>query len=161
MHIKHVVFDVDGTLNTGQFLYDSEKGKSYKVFGPDDNDALKLLAEHVDVFFVSGDKRAFAITQKRLDDMKMDLHLISTRKRSEELSKMIDLSQTIYMGDGIFDHLVFKNVHYSICVSDSLEHVKKASSYITTRKGGERAIAEAVIHILDKFFKIKMSELEF
>ena len=37
MKIKVFILDVDGVMTNGQFLY-NEDGKSYKIFGPDDND---------------------------------------------------------------------------------------------------------------------------
>lgn len=42
------ILDVDGVLTTGQFFYSTE-GKVYKVFGPDDNDALSLLSKFIDI----------------------------------------------------------------------------------------------------------------
>ena len=39
---KIFILDVDGVMTTGQFFYSTE-GKVYKVFGPDDNNALSLL----------------------------------------------------------------------------------------------------------------------
>ena len=49
------LLDVDGVMTTGQFLYSSE-GKLFKIFGPDDNDALKVLNEHLEISFVTADK---------------------------------------------------------------------------------------------------------
>ena len=57
------------------------------------------------------------------------------------------------MGDGIYDHIIMKKVFYSISTSNSSENAKKISSYITKRTGGDRAVAEACLHILKKFFK--------
>ena len=54
--------------------------------------------------------------------------------------------------DGIFDHFVMKQVAYSIAPSNSDKLAKKHADYVTERKGGDRAVAEACIHILDKFF---------
>ena len=62
---KTFILDVDGVLNTGQFLY-SKTGKVMKIFGPDDNDALSLLKPYMKIIFVSGDKKGFAITKKRI-----------------------------------------------------------------------------------------------
>ena len=62
---KVFILDVDGVLTTGQFFYTSE-GKTMKVFGPDDNDALSLLKEFIDIRFVTGDKKGFKITKKRI-----------------------------------------------------------------------------------------------
>ena len=55
------VLDVDGVMTTGQFFYTSE-GKVMKVFGADDNDGLSLLKNHVEIRFVTGDKKGFDIT---------------------------------------------------------------------------------------------------
>ena len=59
MAFKVFVLDTDGVITTGQFYYTSE-GKWMKVFGPDDNDALGLLRPHIDVRFVTGDKKGFS-----------------------------------------------------------------------------------------------------
>ena len=45
---KTVVLDVDGVLTDCKFYY-SESGKVLKVFGPDDNDALKLLDQFFEI----------------------------------------------------------------------------------------------------------------
>ena len=63
------ILDVDGVLTTGHFIYTSE-GKKMKIFGPDDNDAISLLKEFIDIRFISGDKKGFSISKKRIvDDM--------------------------------------------------------------------------------------------
>ena len=45
-----------------------------------------------------------------------------------------------------------KNVGFSIAPSDASEITKKFASLVLKRKGGDRAVAEAVIYILKKFF---------
>ena len=47
--------------------------------------------------------------------------------------KKIWFKNCIYMGDGIFDHLIMRKVYYSIAPKNSLEHVLKTASY-TTKK---------------------------
>ena len=151
---KPLVFliDVDGILSTGQFFY-TEKGKVMKIFGPDDNDALFLLKPYLEIRFLTGDKKGFKISKKRIvDDMKYKLDLVSTIKRIDWISKHYSLDDVIYMGDGIFDHYVFKKIKYSIATSDSDPLAKKHANYITKRTGGNRAVAEASLHILKKFF---------
>lgn len=150
---KVFILDVDGVMTTGQFFY-TENGKTMKVFGPDDNDALSLLKPYLKIIFVSGDKKGFSITKKRIvDDMKYPLELVSTIRRVEWISEQYSLSEVIYMGDGIFDHYVFKEVGYSIAAENGDENAKKCADYVTKRSGGNRAVAEACLHILEKFFK--------
>jgi 3-deoxy-D-manno-octulosonate 8-phosphate phosphatase (KDO 8-P phosphatase) len=150
---KVFLLDVDGVMTTGQFFY-TEEGKVMKVFGPDDNDALSLLKPYLEIIFVTGDKKGFNISRKRIvDDMKFPLELVSTIQRTKWISERYSLDEVIYMGDGIFDHYVFKEVGYSIATNNADENAKSYADYVTKRDGGNRAVAEACLHILEKFFK--------
>lgn len=146
--------DVDGVLTTGQFLY-SEKGKKFKIFGPDDNDGLTLLKPFLKIHFLTQDKKGFSISKKRIvSDMKYPLNLVNTLDRVEWMKKKTSLNKIIYMGDGIFDHYVFSKVGYSIAPANADPLAKKYANYVTTRNAGDRAVAEACLHILKKFFGI-------
>ena len=148
------VLDVDGVLTTGQFLY-SKNGKEFKVFGPDDNDGLSLLKPFLKIHFVTQDKKGFAISKKRIvTDMKYPLNLVKTLDRVEWMKKETSLKKIIYMGDSIFDHLIFSKVGYSIAPANADPSAKKNADFVTKRNSGERAVAEACIHILKKFFNI-------
>ena len=153
MKFKVFILDVDGVMTNCQFFY-SKDGKQMKVFGPDDNDALGLLRPNIEIRFVTGDKKGFPISNKRIkEDMKFELDLVSTIKRIEWIKKLYNPKDVIYMGDGIFDHYVMKEVGYSIAPQNSDKLAKVNANYVTERSGGERAVAEACIHIADKFFK--------
>jgi len=155
MQNKPAVFilDVDGVMTTGHILY-TDQGKAMKVFGPDDNDGLSLLKPFMQIRFVSGDKRGFSISKKRIiDDMKYELDLVSTIRRIDWISERYPLESVIYMGDGIFDHYVMKRVGYSIAPANADPLAKKHANYVTQRSGGDRAVAEACLHILNAFFK--------
>lgn len=152
--LKPTVFllDVDGVMTTGHFLYTAD-GKAMKIFGADDNDGLSLLKNHIEICFVTGDKKGFPISKKRIvDDMGFKLELVSTIRRFEWIAERYPPSSVIYMGDGIFDHYVMKNVGYSIAPANADPNAKKYSDFITKRSGGDRAVAEACLHILDTFF---------
>ena len=156
---KIFILDVDGVMTTGNFYYTNE-GKFMKSFGPDDNDGLSLLKEYLDIRFVTGDKKGFPISKKRInDDMNYPLDLVSTIRRVDWIQERYNLNEVIYMGDGIFDHYVMNKVMYSISTSNSDKNAKKHSNYVTKRKGGERAVAEACLHILEKFYKSFNPEL--
>jgi len=148
--------DVDGVLTTGQFLYNKD-GKQFKVFGPDDNDGLSLLKSFIKIHFLTGDKKGFNISKKRIvSDMKFPLNLVSTINRVEWIKNHTSsLERVIYMGDGIFDHYVFSKVGYSIAPANADELAKKNANFVTKRNSGERAVAEACIHILKKFYAIE------
>lgn len=146
------IIDVDGVMTTGQFFY-SESGKQMKVFGPDDNDGLRLLNPHIEIRFVTGDRKGFSISNKRIkEDMNFNLDLVSTIKRIDWIKERYSPENVIYMGDGIFDHYVMKEVGYSIAPANSDRLAKEYADFVTERSGGDRAVAEACLFILDKFF---------
>jgi 3-deoxy-D-manno-octulosonate 8-phosphate phosphatase (KDO 8-P phosphatase) len=152
MKFKVLILDVDGVMTTGHFLY-SEEGKCLKIFGPDDNDALRLLSSHIEIRFVTGDRKGFLISNKRIsEDMDFALDLVSTVKRIDWVKKRYDPKQVIYMGDGIFDHYVMREVGYSIAPKNADRIAKSYANYVTDRAGGDRAVAEACLHIMEKFF---------
>jgi 3-deoxy-D-manno-octulosonate 8-phosphate phosphatase (KDO 8-P phosphatase) len=151
MRPKVFVLDVDGVLTDGGFYY-SEEGKVLKKFGADDNDALSLLRPYLEIVFVTGDKRGFEISNKRVTDMHFELNLVSTIKRIDWIKERYNPEEVIYMGDGIFDHYVMKEVGYAVSTADGDSHAKKHADYITEREGGKRAVAEACLHIMEKFF---------
>lgn len=149
---KYLIVDVDGVLTDGQFHY-SEEGKMVKIFGPDDNDALCLLRPSIHIHMISGDKRGFAITKKRVsEDMKFPLDLVSTFDRVKWIDENYNLDETIYIGDGIFDAFVFDKVAYSIAPANAFYTTKEKADFVTKSRGGDSAVAEACLHIMKKFF---------
>lgn len=149
---KLFILDVDGVLTNGQFFY-SSGGKVMKIFGPDDNDGLSLLRPWIEIQFITGDKKGYEISYKRIvEDMGFPLTLVSTIKRIDWIMERYDASKVIYMGDGIFDHYVMKQVGYSIAPANADHLAKKSANYVTERSGGDRAVAEACLHILGRFF---------
>jgi 3-deoxy-D-manno-octulosonate 8-phosphate phosphatase (KDO 8-P phosphatase) len=131
-----------------------KEGKVMKVFGPDDNDGLGLLRPYLGIRFVTGDRKGFLISNKRIkEDMKFRLDLVSTIKRLEWIEERYNFREVIYIGDGIFDHYVMQKVGYSIATANADVMAKSCANYVTERSGGDRAVAEACLHIMQKFFK--------
>ena len=146
------ILDVDGVMTSGSFLYNSD-GKAMKSFGPDDHDALKILSKELKIHFISGDKKGFEISRKRIvEDMNFPLDLVSTFRRVEWIKENFDVSMTISMGDGIFDPFVMKEVAYSIAPNNADKEAKNVADFVTERNGGERAVAEACVHVYERFF---------
>ena len=91
--------------------------------------------------------------------MGFPLQLVGAKERLNWIKNNYNLETSIYMGDGIYDPIIFMQVMYSICPKNALEITKTFASYVTKSKGGERAVAEACIHILAKFFFKDISEM--
>ena len=150
---KYLIIDVDGVLTDGSYQYTVD-GKVAKVFGPDDNDALCLMKKYLHIHMVTGDKRGFPITKKRVaDDMKFPLDLVSTFERVTWIKEKFNLEETIYIGDGIFDALVFDKVAYGIAPANAFATTKDEADFVTQSRGGDSAVAEACLHIMEKFFQ--------
>lgn len=151
---KHFILDVDGVMTDGQFYYTSE-GKVMKAFGPDDADALLLLKPYINICFVTGDRKGFEISKKRIaDDMKFPLELVSTFERVAWMKKNgFEPKETIYMGDGIFDAMVFDAVAYGIAPANAFYTTKEKADFVTKSAGGNSAVAESCLHVLEKFFE--------
>lgn len=160
MKFKNLIFDVDGVFTDGKFHY-SETGKVFKIFGDADNDALSLIRDRIHIEMVTGDKRGFSISKKRIsDDMGYPISLVSTFQRIDWIKERFNLEETIYMGDGIYDPLVFNKVGYSIAPKNAFIHTKKYADFITESKGGEGAVAEAIVHIIEHLFKEEFDVLK-
>lgn len=148
-----LVLDCDGVLTDGK-IYVSARGKEFKVFGPDDHDALDLIRNKLEVLVVSADRRGSEITRRRVEqELGLKFELVSAQTRGAWMRENFPTRYIIYMGDGYWDHLVHPYVDYLICPSNSNAKVLKVANFITSRVGGDRAVAEAIDHIdelLDK-----------
>jgi len=151
---KNFILDVDGVMTDGRFYYTAE-GKAMKAFGPDDHDALLLLQRSITICLITGDRKGFEISKKRIvDDMKFRLELVSTMERILWMKDNgFEPNKTIYMGDGIFDAVVFKEVAYSIAPANAFYTTKEKADFVTMSAGGDSAVAEACLHIAEKFFE--------
>jgi len=146
------IVDVDGVMTDGTFWY-SESGKVLKRFGPDDADALALLRAHMTIEFVSADYRGFPITRRRIvDDMGYELFEVASATRLQWIADRHGVDSCVYMGDGIFDPPILRGVAYGIAPADADPEARAAADYVTSREGGRRAVAEACVHLLRRYF---------
>lgn len=143
------VLDVDGVLTDGTFLYDSN-GKAYKKFGADDSDALKLIADEVDIVFVSADHRGFPITKKRIDDMGFRIENVKSKDRLKWIKDNFGFNNTFYFGDSFEDIPMLYACSCSFAPKDALDCVKDKADIICP-VGGHRAVADAAIYILKNY----------
>ena len=149
--IKHLLLDVDGVLNTGQFLYDS-RGKAYKIFGPHDKDGLKLIkALGLTINFISSDKNGFAISKARIVKdwgfSEHNLTLVSEEDRLNWVTAHYNLDELAYIGDGYYDAPILSCVKIGIAPNSARKEAKAAAKYITESNAGEGAVLDACLII--------------
>ena len=145
------VLDVDGVLTSGKFLYSSE-GKIYKEFGPHDAYSLKKLNRLIHIEFISADKRGFSISEKRVNDMGFNITLVSEDDRFEFSNSNFEYDKLFYMGDGDSDANIIDKALCGIAPSNARPQALSAADYVTSRIGGEGAVAEACDYIKLNFF---------
>ena len=154
--MKKLIFllDVDGVMTTGQYLY-SQDGKSYKVFGPHDNDGLKLIKDKITINFITADKHGFPITKKRIvDDMGFELDLVSEQDRFEYIIEKYGFACLIYMGDGYHDAKILKESMFGIAPKNARKEAIDAADHVTESNAGEGAVLDACLEINRKYFEI-------
>lgn len=144
---KVVIFDVDGVMTTGHFLY-SSNGKEYKIFGPHDNDGIKMIRGVVEILFVTADKRGYPITERRIvDDMGQKLCLVSEDERYDFIEARYGMSNVVYMGDGYYDAKILKSCFFGIVPNNARVEAKESADYITPSNSGEGAVLDACLKI--------------
>jgi hypothetical protein len=89
---KVLIADVDGVMTNCQLIY-SKSGKIQKFFGLDDHNMLSILKNYLEIRFITGDKKGFKISKRRIvDDMSFKLDLVSTIKRLDWIQKKYDFN---------------------------------------------------------------------
>ena len=147
-HLSLFCLDVDGVLTDGTFVY-SRQGKIQKTFGPDDSDALKLLAKYIEIQFVTADYRGLRISRRRIEDMGFIVNLVPSSDRYRWLEDLHPLSKIAYMGDSFLDAELLAATEVGIAPANSHPLAKASADYVTENNGGNRAVAEACFYLAD------------
>jgi len=147
--LKNFITDVDGVLTDGSFYY-NETGKVLKKFGAYDSDGFKIIKSlNIDICAISADKRGFGITEKRLSDMGVAVHLVSEEERFNWVSERFNLDETVFVGDGYHDKLLLSKCALSFAPQNSPQIVKDSANMVTKSKGGDGVILEIALHLQD------------
>ena len=149
MIYKNFVLDVDGCLNNG-VIYWGADGKPFKAFGNYDHDGLKMLRKHLNIEFITADKAGWDISYSRIvEHMKFNLTLVPEANRYTFVEKF-NFEETVYMGDGFYDAPIIKSAALGIAPAQARKEARNAADFITPSNGGEGAVMDACLHILDQ-----------
>jgi len=97
----------------------------------------------------------FKISEKRIAaDMGLKLNLVSESSRLSWLQKNFDLKESAYIGDGIYDAIIFDYVGYSIAPANAFYLARNKADFVTQTRSGEGAVAEACLHLMEKFLEL-------
>jgi len=155
--VKALIVDTDGVLAKPFIIWSNDDIGKKRLF------ETKLFCVHdgsscwaakmagLRVILVSG--RVSESVRKRASRMQIDdIYLDRLNKLDvlDEVKKKHGLSneEIAYIGDDFLDLPILKSVGFAIAVNDAVEEVKEVADYVTTKNGGEGAVAEAIRVIL-------------
>jgi 3-deoxy-D-manno-octulosonate 8-phosphate phosphatase (KDO 8-P phosphatase) len=149
--IKAFVFDIDGVLSL-QTINLNSFGVPSRTVNLRDGYALQLAVRkgyHVAV--ISGCSSKEYSKRLKLLGIK-DIYLNSRLKPEhfKSFMKKYDLenSEVLYMGDDIPDFEVMKLSGIPVCPSDADTEIKKISTYISDKKGGEGCVRDVIEQVM-------------
>ena len=152
MHIRLVIFDVDGVLTDGG-LYIDDTGSEHKVFNSRDGHGMKMLQNSgVDIAIITG--RTSQAVSHRMASLGIEhVHQGCQEKLPvfEGLMKKLGLnpSQVAYVGDDVVDLPIMRKAGLAIAVQDAHEWVKKHAHWQTPHGGGRGAVRDVCELIME------------
>ncbi|GHU76056.1 acylneuraminate cytidylyltransferase [Clostridia bacterium] len=151
-NIKMFLMDCDGCLTDGGMFY-SENGDELKKFSTYDGMGIQLLRE-AGILVGIITKEDSKIVKNRAEKLRLDIvetGVQDKKRKIAEICRSYDLSEddVAYIGDDINDIEAISTVGIGACVANAVDEVKKISSFVTYRNGGDGAIREFAEYILN------------
>jgi YrbI family 3-deoxy-D-manno-octulosonate 8-phosphate phosphatase len=150
--IKLLAMDVDGVL-TDAGMYYSEHGDELKKFNTRDGKGIELLRHAgIKTAFITGEKTK--LLERRAAKLKVDELCQGAKDKLSVLKEVMSrhgltCEEVAYIGDDVIDLEVMQAVGLSFTVADGLPDNKRVADYVTQAKGGEGAVREVAVLILD------------
>ncbi|MBI4331623.1 MAG: HAD hydrolase family protein [Chloroflexi bacterium] len=151
-NIKLLAMDVDGVL-TDAGMYYTEYGDELKKFNTRDGKGIELLRHAgIKTAFITGEKTL--LVERRAAKLKVDDVCQGVEDKVAALSGILEkygwrFDQAAYIGDDIADVPLLCVVGLAITVADGLPENQKVAHYITRARGGEGAVREVAMLILE------------
>lgn len=147
--ITDFILGVDGVLTDGSVCYTAD-GSVMKVFGPHDEDGLKMLPDTINVRFVTTDVRGFSVSKRRINDMGYDVVAVEDQF---EYVKKVGFGNTAYMGAGYHDAPILLACAFGFAPSTARSEAKLVADYVTFHGGGQGAVFDACLY-LKRYYKV-------
>ena len=152
----NLYIDFDGCLGTINTFY-SKAGKTLKSVSASDSLVIDVLQKSGivnNVTVITGDSTGFVITKARIFDLGYELvYCKNKNKYNYILEKEDTFDNVIYIGDDIYDVLIFDKVKYSGAPSSAIPFVKEYANYISECPGGKGAVSDLLIKITNDILK--------
>ena len=160
--IKLVILDVDGVMTDGKIYYGTD-GELIKRFSAKDGFFIKHIGPTAGIKFAIITGGFGDIVRKRAEVLNIE-HVYAENVNKEEaffiLKDKLSLAheEIAYMGDDWFDWSAMKYAGLKCAPADADEEIKKKVDIITKAKGGDGAVREFVIHILERDNKLEAAK---
>ncbi len=151
--IKLLVMDVDGILTDGGVYYDSQGGSVGRRFHVQDGLGIKIAQSvGLNLAVLSGLYSAPVV--KRVQELGIKEYHGGHLKKLPVLEGMLkkfqlDFSQVAYMGDDWIDASILKRVGLPMTVPNAQPEILELVPWVSTRRGGDGAVRDAIRFILD------------
>ena len=149
--IKLFATDCDGVL-TDAGMYYTAQGDSMKKFNTKDGMGFAMLKEHgIAIAILTGENSD--IVQRRAEKLGIDDVYLGCKDKVKAMEQLlvkygIDFENVAYIGDDLNDVALLKKVGMSFSVADAIPEVKELVDFVTTCRGGEGAVREAITTVL-------------
>jgi 3-deoxy-D-manno-octulosonate 8-phosphate phosphatase (KDO 8-P phosphatase) len=149
--IKLLILDVDGVLTGGELPYDA-KGNETKTFYVQDGGAVRLWGRFGGIAAIISGRRSPAV-DARAKDLGISFVLQDVADKLPAYEALcrraaVDDEQVCFVGDDLLDVPPMRRCGFAIATANALPAVKRAARYVTRRRGGQGAVAEAVERLL-------------
>jgi 3-deoxy-D-manno-octulosonate 8-phosphate phosphatase (KDO 8-P phosphatase) len=150
--IRLLAMDVDGVLTDGTFAYDSEGGEHKSFHVADGLGIVLLRLTGIEVAWISG--RASAIVERRGQELGIRHIVQGVRDKNRALRALCDslampLEEVAYIGDDWNDLPALQIVGVAIATANAAEEVKRAADFVTYHAGGQGAVREVCMQLID------------
>lgn len=150
--LKMLILDVDGVLTDGTIIL-SDSGDEVKHFHVQDGMGITLAqAAGLRVGILTG--RSSKVVERRAKELKIEDVVQGSGNKGQDLDVLlakysISCDEIAYIGDDIPDLPVMRRVSMPIAVANARPEVKEACIHVTTERGGNGAVREAIDWLLE------------
>ncbi len=149
--IKLLILDVDGVMTTGALGY-CAAGNEEKTFYVQDGGAIALWKKAGGTVAIISGRKSEAV-EARGRDLGIATVVQGVHDKVpvyETVCRQAGVSdeEVSFVGDALLDIEPMRRCGYPIAVANALARVKRVARYVTRRRGGEGAVAEAVEQLL-------------
>lgn len=149
--IKLLILDVDGVLTDGRLLYDAG-GCASRAFHVQDGGPIRLWQSiGGEVAVISGRQSPAVESRCKELGIRHVFQGVSDKVPAYESIRTalsVEDEEIAFIGDDLLDVPPMRRCGYPIAVESAAPAAKRVARYVTQRRGGEAAVAEAIERLL-------------